>query len=134
MKNTGLIKYKNNIFTRLINFIFRRNNKKEQLQNNVLINDNQKDDIIDRLKIEIEEKNYIPQEFEKSLKEVSIILTGFDPQIVKKIPQSFVGFIEKHKNNDYEPNINPLKRLDSQELLKTTKIIISIIYRKYIQE
>ena len=53
-------------------------------------------------------------------------------EIKSKIPSQFVNFIDGNRDIHYKPNIDFTKSINQQNLLKETRIILSLIYRDYI--
>ena len=53
-------------------------------------------------------------------------------EIKSKIPSQFVNFIDGNRDIHYKPNIDFAKSINQQNLLKETRIILSLIYRDYI--
>lgn len=72
--------------------------------------------------------------YAKSFKEVSEILKLTDESIVKKIPKTFMEFIEKNKSQSYSVTIPENIELEKIELLDETENILALIYRDYIEE
>lgn len=71
-------------------------------------------------------------EYMKAFSEVNLIL-GLLPQNMKiKIPASFLEFVNKNKSDNYNFNFDMNLPLSKQNLLKETKIILSLIYRNYL--
>lgn len=68
----------------------------------------------------------------KALSEVYDIITHLEENTYKKIPQRFIKMIEKNKDNTHVIKIDYAKSINEQDLLKDTRIILSIIYREYI--
>ena len=72
------------------------------------------------------------QELSKALTEVKVILSGYNYEIIEKIPTTFINFIEREYDKNYFPNINVMEDINKQELMRTTRTILAIIYRKYL--
>ena len=68
----------------------------------------------------------------QALAEVYDIINHFEPDIYKKIPQDFINFVKQNKNNNYITKIDFSKSISEQNILKETKVILSIIYRDFI--
>ena len=64
--------------------------------------------------------------------QISEILKYVDDDIKNKIPEKLINFIEANKSEDYKWEINFTLPLEKQDLLQTTKEILTIIYREYI--
>ena len=68
-------------------------------------------------------------------KEVLIVLSNFNKEIVKKIPNSvFKKLVDLAADSTHNVNIDLNKALEEQNLFEESKEIISIIYYKYIAE
>ncbi len=155
MRQTQMIKYKKNIFKslfdKILSKIFRKKEKAEKLEINSLsnsqnnLNNLTNETLRDRLKInenntEISNRiiyenkksksNYT--ELRKALTEVKIVLTGYDDSIVNRIPKKFINYINENCDKQYVPNINPQININEQKLLRKTRVILAIIYRKYL--
>lgn len=74
----------------------------------------------------------IKNNLENSLSEVYDIIMHSERDIINKIPKKFIKFIEENRNQDYIVNINYNININSQKLLKNTKLILSMIYRDYL--
>lgn len=70
-------------------------------------------------------------EYKRSLTELNVILNYMNIKLFKKIPTSFIDFINKNMDKDYTPNIDKNIPLDQQNLNKDTKILLSLMYRNY---
>lgn len=70
--------------------------------------------------------------YENALAEVDIILKLMPENLLHKIPNSFLNFIEQKKSKSYIINLNFDIPLYEQNLLKETRIILSLIYRSYL--
>jgi type I restriction-modification system DNA methylase subunit len=71
-------------------------------------------------------------EYQNALTEVEAILKLMSKDMLDKIPNSFLNFIEQKKSKSYIPNLNMQKSLNEQNLLKETRAILSLIYRSYL--
>lgn len=69
--------------------------------------------------------------YRNSFKEVYDILQNTEDELIKKIPNSFMGFIKENMNVNYKTNIREDIEIDKQKLLKETEAILSLIYRSY---
>ena len=69
---------------------------------------------------------------EISFSEAYDIILHMDTELVKKIPEKFIKFVEQNKAEDYKTNIDYSKSINQQELQKGTRVILSIIYRDYL--
>ena len=68
----------------------------------------------------------------ESFSEVLDILNHMETKLYNKIPKSFINLIEQNKDLNYNVNIDYSKNINQQNLLKGTRIILSLIYRDYI--
>ena len=71
-------------------------------------------------------------EYKNALAEVDMILKLMSKDMLNKIPNSFLNFIEQKKSKSYIPNLNMELSLNEQDLLNETKAILSLIYRSYL--
>ena len=70
--------------------------------------------------------------YRDAFSEIYYILKQMSKENVNKISKSFITFIEKNRNLNYNPNLPP-DILSNTEMLKNeTRIVLSIIYRNYI--
>ena len=69
--------------------------------------------------------------YRNSFKEVYFILQNTEKELVDKIPLKFIDFIKSNMNSNYIPNIKTDIPIDSQNILKETEAILSLIYRSY---
>ncbi|MBQ3408604.1 MAG: hypothetical protein IJH12_05310 [Clostridia bacterium] len=63
--------------------------------------------------------------------EILEILKYLTPEDYEKIPKEKIEFFEKNANKNYTFNYNPDKTLQEQNVSKTTRIIIGILFRDY---
>lgn len=73
----------------------------------------------------------IENNYPNAFKEVDIILKNTEENLYKKIPKSFIEFIEYNKNDEYKVSIDCNKDIDKQKLLPKTEAILSLIYRSF---
>ena len=71
-------------------------------------------------------------EYQNALAEVDMILKIMQKDMLNKIPNSFLEFVEQKKSKSYIPNLNMELSLNEQNLLKETRAILSLIYRSYL--
>lgn len=64
--------------------------------------------------------------------EVYNIINHFEKELYAKIPQSFINAIKKNRDLNYKVNIDYTKTINEQELLRETRVILSLIYRDYL--
>ena len=69
--------------------------------------------------------------YENALAEVDSILKLMPENLLHKIPKSFLDFVEQ-KSKSYITNFNFDMPLYEQNLLKETRMILSLIYRSYL--
>lgn len=70
--------------------------------------------------------------YKNALAEVDTILKLMSKNLLNKIPNLFLNFIEQKKSKSYITNLNFEKSLNEQNLLKETRTILSLIYRSYL--
>ncbi len=70
--------------------------------------------------------------YHKAFKELSEIIKFFPENEYKKIPKSFIDFIEENMDNSYEYKIKHIDDFQNQKMLNETKILLSIVYRDFI--
>ena len=68
----------------------------------------------------------------QAFSEVYDILNHLEEELYNKIPTKFITFLEDNMDKEYIPNISYSKDISEQILLRETKVILSIVYRKYI--
>lgn len=71
-------------------------------------------------------------EYQNALAEVDTILKIMSKDMLNKIPNSFLEFVEQKKSKYYIPNLDMELSLNEQNLLKETRAILSLIYRSYL--
>ncbi|MBQ3145859.1 MAG: hypothetical protein IJB90_04810 [Clostridia bacterium] len=71
-------------------------------------------------------------EYSNSLYQISEILKYTEPSLKAVIPKKVISYFEINKSKDYNWNINKSLSLDKQDLLPTTKEILTVIYKYYI--
>ena len=64
--------------------------------------------------------------------EVYDIIQHLESELYKKIPQSFINFINYHRDQNFKVNIDYSKSINNQELQRETRVVLSLIYRDYI--
>lgn len=70
--------------------------------------------------------------YQNVLTEVEAILKLMLKDILDKIPNSFLNFIEQKKSKSYIPNLNMELSLNEQSLLNEARAILSLTYRSYL--
>lgn len=68
----------------------------------------------------------------QSFSEVYDIVMHLEKRLYNKIPNSFLLMLKDNKDDIYKVNIDYSKSINEQELLKDTRVILSLIYRDYI--
>ena len=68
----------------------------------------------------------------QALCEVYDIINHLEPRLYNKIPKDFIETIKENMDNTYQPKIDYSISINKQNLLKDTRIILSLIYRNYI--
>lgn len=71
------------------------------------------------------------EKYQRALKEVNDILENTEEELVKKIPQKMIKFIQNNMDINYETSIEKNKRIDQQKLLPETEEILSLLFRSY---
>ena len=69
---------------------------------------------------------------EQTFTEVYDIICHLDKNLYDKISKEFIELIKNNRDELYEVNIDYSKDINEQELLKETRIILSLIYRDYL--
>ncbi len=69
--------------------------------------------------------------YQNAFKEVWDVLQNTDEELIKKIPNKFMDFLQNNMNKDYETNIKLDIPIDKQPILKETEAVLSLIYRSY---
>lgn len=64
--------------------------------------------------------------------EVYDILQHLDIKLYRKIPKSFIKFIDENRDKEYKVNIDYYNSINNQNLQRGTRIILSVIYRDYL--
>lgn len=67
----------------------------------------------------------------KAYSEIYEILQLLDDEFINKLPNKFIEFIEKEKDNEYVVNINPNIPLEEQNLLSDTINILAMLKLDY---
>lgn len=73
----------------------------------------------------------VTKEFAEATTEINKILSYLPTEYVEKIPNKLRTFFLNVESKEYEPNIDPYKKLDEQDLKPKTKTLLTIIYRNY---
>lgn len=73
----------------------------------------------------------IDNTYRNAFKEVYVILKNTDQELLKKIPNQFMKFLQDNMNREYQINIKKDIEIDKQKILKETESILALIYRSY---
>ena len=80
----------------------------------------------------MEEENKMENvEYMNSLYQISEILKYITPTLKARIPKKIISYIESNKSKDYSWKIDKTLPLEKQELLPTTKELITVLYKDY---
>lgn len=80
----------------------------------------------------MEERNKMENvEYMNSLYQISEILKYITPTLKARIPKKIISYIESNKSKDYSWKIDKTLPLEKQELLPTTKELITVLYKDY---
>ena len=64
--------------------------------------------------------------------EVYDIIYHMEEEIFNKIPKGFIKMIEQNRDKNFVVNIDYSKSINSQEMQRGTRVVLSLIYRDYI--
>ena len=73
----------------------------------------------------------IDDNYKNAYKEISLILENTESELLEKIPNSFLQYVEENKNDEYVSSIDFNLSIDNQELLPETEAILALIYNSY---
>lgn len=68
----------------------------------------------------------------RALKELSEIIKFFPRNEYRKIPKTFINFIEENKDDNYQYMIEHIDDFQNQAMLDETRVLLSIVYRDFI--
>ena len=68
----------------------------------------------------------------QALSEVYSIINHLDNNLYKKIPNNFIKMIENNRDLKYDVDIDYTKNINEQNLLRETRVILSLVYRDYL--
>ncbi len=71
-------------------------------------------------------------EYSNSLYQIYEIIKYMAPNLKARIPKKFISYFENNKSKDYNWKIDEVLPLEKQNLLLTTKEILTVLYRDYI--
>ena len=70
-------------------------------------------------------------EYSNSLYQVNEIIKYITPNLKARIPKKFIIYIENNKSENYDWKIDETIPLYEQDLLPTTKEILTVLYKDY---
>ena len=71
-------------------------------------------------------------EYSNSLYQINEIIKYMTPNLKARIPKKFISYFENNKSKDYNWKVNEVVPLEKQNLLPTTKEILTVLYKDYI--
>lgn len=71
-------------------------------------------------------------EYLNSLYQINEIIKYMTPNLKARIPKKFISYFENNKSKDYNWKIDEALPLEKQNLLPTTKEILTVLYKEYI--
>lgn len=71
-------------------------------------------------------------EYSDSLYQINEILKYMAPNLKARIPKKIISYFENNKSKDFNWKINETVPLEQQELLPTTKEILTVLYKDYL--
>ncbi len=71
-------------------------------------------------------------EYSNSLYQINEIIKYMTPNLKARIPKKFISYFENNKSKDYNWKVNEAVPLEKQNLLPTTKEILTVLYKDYI--
>lgn len=74
----------------------------------------------------------VTKELSEAAVEFNCILNNASPEIIKKIPKSFIGFMKNIASTTYKFDYDKSKKLNEQTLKPETRGLISLVYSDYI--
>lgn len=70
--------------------------------------------------------------YKNALSEVSAIINNSEENVINKIPDRFLNFVNQNMNKSYTVELQNDKGILEQDISKEAKSIIALIYRDYI--
>lgn len=70
--------------------------------------------------------------YKNALSEVNAIINNSDENIINKIPNKFMNFVQNNMNKSYTIEMDLDKEILEQNISNEAKSIIALIYRDYI--
>ena len=74
----------------------------------------------------------VTKELSEAAVEFNCILSNASPEIIKKIPKSFINFMKNIASTTYKFDYDKSKKLNEQTLKLETRGLISLVYSDYI--
>ena len=74
----------------------------------------------------------VTKELSEAAVEFNCILSNASPEIIKKIPKSFINFMKDIASTTYKFDYDKSKKLNEQTLKLETRGLISLVYSDYI--
>ena len=71
-------------------------------------------------------------EYSNSLYQINEILKYMEPNLKARIPKKFISYFENNKSQEYNWTIDKSQPLEKQDLLPTTKEILTVLYKEFI--
>lgn len=71
-------------------------------------------------------------EYSNSLYQINEILKYMAPNLKARIPKKFISYFENNKSQEYNWTIDKSLPLEKQNLLPTTKEILTVLYKDFI--
>ncbi|MFQ9263573.1 MAG: hypothetical protein ACLSG7_07005 [Clostridia bacterium] len=71
-------------------------------------------------------------EYSNSLYQINEILKYMEPNLKSRIPKKFISYFENNKSQKYNWTIDKSLPLEKQDLLPTTKEILTVLYKDFI--
>lgn len=71
-------------------------------------------------------------EYSNSLYQINEILKYMAPNLKARIPKKFISYFENNKSQEYNWAIDKSLPLEKQDLLPTTKEILTVLYKDFI--
>ena len=71
-------------------------------------------------------------EYSNALYQINEILKYMAPNLKARIPKKFISYFENNKSQEYNWTIDKSLPLEKQDLLPTTKEILTVLYKDFI--
>lgn len=72
------------------------------------------------------------ERYNKAFSEVIEVINNSSETVIEKIPKSFIGFLEKNKDENYIANIDFKDKKWEKTVSRETRVILALIYRDYL--